>query len=518
MIEESASVGRKLLSGSVLRVGHLVAAGIASFFLMPFIVRHLGDRAYGFWSLIATLIGYYDLLDLGMSSAASQYLSIAIGRGDRTECRAVFNAGLRIKSLFGGIALLATGAIATAAPWLCHDPNDAHLFSKVIVILGISASLGFPAKVYGGVLAAEFRFDIQSWLAILQLAFRTGLVVWVMLAGGGLLGLAWATLFAMLPITVLQIWFARREASWCRIECRPMGLKRLKNLFSYSIHTFLAYLADILRFQVDTVVVSGFIGLVAVTHYRVAGILAQYYLQTLIVSIGMLQPVLSRFYGAANRAGLERLFFFGTKLSCCISVFVCLALIAWGKPFIARWMGVLYADAYRPLIVLSIAIFLDVSQKPSIDLLYATFKHRVYTYMNWAEGLLNLTCSLVLARPLGILGVATGTLIGAFVIRVVVQPWLVCRVTELQYGSYIRFVGTNILCCATLMFAAIITVSWGLQPNYVSLISSAACATSIYAITSWWLVLDQSERKRFTAAILHFSVNPMEFTPTVPTS
>ena len=517
MIEESASVGRKLLSGSLLRVGHLVAAGIASFCLMPFIVRHLGDRAYGFWSLTATFIGYYDLLDLGLSSAASQYLSIAIGRADQTECRAVFNASLRIQSLLGGIALLATGAMAAAAPWLCHDPNDAHLFWKVIVILGINASIGFPVKVYGGVLAVEFRFDIQSWLQILQLALRTGLVVSVLLTGGGLLGLAYATLLAMLPISVLQIWFARREASWCRIESKPMGLKRLKSLFSYSIHTFLAYLADILRFQVDTVVISGLIGLVAVTHYRVASVLAQYYLQILIVSIGMLQPVLSRFYGAANRAGLERLFFFGTKLSCCISVFVCFALIAWGKPFITRWMGVRYGDAYRPLILLSIAVFLDVSQKPSIDLLYATFKHRFYTYMNWAEGLLNLVCSLVLARPLGILGVATGTLIGAFLIRVVLQPWCVCKAAELKYGAYIRYVGKNILYCAVLMVAAITTVSWGLQPTYISLISSAACATSIYAIASWWLILDHAERKRFTNSIFRSSVNNVAYTSTVPT-
>ena len=68
--------------------------------------------------------------------------------------------------------------------------------------------------------------------------------------------------------------------------------------------------------------------------------------------------------------------------------------------------------------VLSLAVLLDVGQNPSISLLYATFKHRFYTYMNCAEGAINLVISLLLARPLGILGVALGTLIGAFIVRV----------------------------------------------------------------------------------------------------
>jgi len=511
------SVGRRLLSGSVLRVGNLIAAAIASFFLMPFIVHHLGDRVYGFWSLATVLIGYYDLLDFGLSSAVSQYLSVAIGLRDQAECRGVFNAALRIQSLLGGIALLATAAIAVVAPRFCHNLADAHLFWRIIAILGINTALSFPARVYGAVLGAEFRFDIQAGVAILGVALRTGLVVWVISAGWGLLALAWTTLFASLPVMVLQICFARREALWARIESGSMEVKRVKDLFSYSIYIFLAFVADVLRFQVDPIVISGLIGLVAVTHYRVAAGFTQYYLQILIVSVGMLHPVLSRFHAAGNQAGLEKLLFFGMKISCCISVFVCLALISWGKPFIARWMGTQYVDAYLPLVMLSLAVLLDVSQKPSIDLLYATFKHRFYTYMNWAEGILNLACSLALARPLGILGVAMGTFIAAFLIRAVVQPWWVCRVSGLAYAGYMRFLGRNLLYCGLLMGTATTIAAWGLRPNYLSLVSSAICATMIYVIASWWLVFNRREREQFRAAIANRDQDRDEFAATVAT-
>jgi O-antigen/teichoic acid export membrane protein len=501
MTAKFTQIGRRLLSGSVLQIGNLVATAVAAFCVMPFIVHHLGDRTYGFWALATSFIGYYSLLDFGLSSAVSQYMSMAIGRNDDAECRGVFNTALRINLLLCALALVVTGAIVAITPWFANTPRDARLFQSVIAILGVNAAISLPMRVYGGVLYTKFRFDIQSWITILSLVLRTGFIVWVILLGYGLLALAWVTLLASLPANMLQIFFARREASWARIESKAVELKIVKSLSSYSVYTFLAYIADTIRFQIDPLVISGLIGLVMVTHYRVAGVFAQYYMQMIIFSVGMLQPVFSRLHGAGDRPGIEKVFFFGTKLSSCISVFICLALVGWGKPFIARWMGSAYEDAYWPLVVLSLAVLLDVCQKPSIDLLYATFNHRFYTYTNWSEGLLNLAFSLALARPFGIVGVAMGTLIGAFLIRVVLQPWWVCRVNGISYGIYMRFIGRNLFFCSVLMGVAIGVSSWGLRPSYPFLIASATCATLLYGIGSWWVVFNSIEREYFKAAL-----------------
>ncbi len=188
---KTTSVGHKLLSGSMLRVVNLAASAMASFFLMPFIVHHLGDRFYGFWSLTAAFVGYYNLLDLGLSSAVSQYMCVALGEKDFAECRVVFNTALRLQLLIGGAALVVTLALVAVTPQLCLDhPEEIPLFRSVIAILGINAAIGFPARVFWAALEAELRFDIQSWLANLALVLRTGLVIAAMWAGGGLLALA----------------------------------------------------------------------------------------------------------------------------------------------------------------------------------------------------------------------------------------------------------------------------------------------------------------------------------------
>src|SRR5208282_4640370 len=244
-----------------------------------------------------------------------------------------------------------------------------------------------------------------------------------------------------------------------------------------------------------------------------ASVFTRYYIDIIVCVIGIIQPVLSRLHGAQDRRSLEKVFFFATRASLCISVFIGFSLICWGKPFIARWMGVKYQDAYWPLVVLSLAVLLDVGQNPSIALLYATFKHRFYTYLNCAEGLINLGFSLALARPLGVLGVALGTLIGAFLVRVVAQPFWVCKASGLHYGDYMRFLGGTLLRCGGLMGAVIAITAWGLRPCYSWLVSSAICATIIYAAGSWLVVFNRPEREQLLAVITSRSKKRDELAP-----
>src|SRR6202167_4528414 len=212
-----SSVGRRLLSGSVLQMGNLVATAITAFCLMPFVVHHLGDRIYGFWALALSFIGYYSLLDFGLSSAVSQYMSLAIGRNDDAECRGVFNTALRINLLLGCIALFVTAVIVAVTPWFSHNPADGHLFQNVIAILGVNAAIGLPVRVYGGVLYTKFRFDIQSWLTFLGFGLCPGVFFLVVFLCFGFFAFGVGTLFSTFPTKNPQILFPKRGSLGARI-------------------------------------------------------------------------------------------------------------------------------------------------------------------------------------------------------------------------------------------------------------------------------------------------------------
>src|SRR5271167_113020 len=99
---------RKLASGSALRLTVTFGTAVTSFLIMPFVVHTLGDSLYGIWTVVATFVGYYGVLELGLSRAVSRYAAAALGAGDHEECNRVFNTALRIYMVLGAVVLILT--------------------------------------------------------------------------------------------------------------------------------------------------------------------------------------------------------------------------------------------------------------------------------------------------------------------------------------------------------------------------------------------------------------------------
>src|SRR5258708_33396433 len=74
------------------------SAGVA-FFLSPFVVHHLGNVAYGVWTLVISLISYMGLLDLGLRGALVRYASRRKAQGDDLSVNSTVSAALSLRLL-----------------------------------------------------------------------------------------------------------------------------------------------------------------------------------------------------------------------------------------------------------------------------------------------------------------------------------------------------------------------------------------------------------------------------------
>jgi hypothetical protein len=85
--------------------------------LMPFTVRHLGTSQYGLWMLVASLTGYFQLLDLGYGNGLVRHVADADARGDMPGINRLLST---FAVLYAGLGLLAAAGIAvlifTAVP------------------------------------------------------------------------------------------------------------------------------------------------------------------------------------------------------------------------------------------------------------------------------------------------------------------------------------------------------------------------------------------------------------------
>lgn len=496
------SSSRKVVLGAALRTGNLAANAVVSLLMMPFVVRMLGDRMYGIWVLVGAFVGYYGLVDLGLSSAVTRHLSAAVGAKDYDACNRVYNTSLRLFTGLGLVVLALACGFALASSKFARTPADAAVFWKLILILGLSLALDFPSKVYNGFLYAYLHIHLLASLDLLSLVLRTALIIAVLLRGHHVVAMAIVVLLGTLPAKILPLFYVHKTLPFLQFGWHQWDRATAKSLFSYGASSFVIRIADLLRFQVDAPVVAGFVGLAAVTHYKVAGTLTQYFVQLMQAATEAFPSIFSRHEGAKDYDALKRVFFFGSKISACSAAFIAFGLIAWGRPFITRWMGHRYLDAYPCLVVLVTGWIFGLAQSPSVQLLFGISKHKFFAWFNSMEGGANLVLSILLARKYGILGVALGTMIPMLVTKIVIQPVYVCWVASINYFDYVRRMGRTLaVILVALLIPLLLTLKF-VAPNYKTLAAVGLLSAIAYVLVLWFLEFTPAETKMLERAIL----------------
>ena len=146
---------------------------VVPFFLMPFVVRHLGAVTYGVWILAVSTVSYLNLLDLGLRSAIIRYVSKGQTEGKVDEARSAIGAALWFRLLIAaGVAGLSI-ALAFAFPHFFKIPRDLQHAAQVTVLLcALGVAISLLAGVFGGVLSAISRFDVLSSISVGQTVAR----------------------------------------------------------------------------------------------------------------------------------------------------------------------------------------------------------------------------------------------------------------------------------------------------------------------------------------------------------
>lgn len=491
---------KKLARGSGSRVLRMVVLAGIGFFIMPFTIHHLGTQEYGIWATALAFLGYYSFLDLGLAGAVFTHIAYAFGRDDHEEARNIYGAGVWI---YSGISLLLTLAtiVLAAAVYLLHYTHGREL-AIVLLILGLSTASSFGMRVPFGTLSAGQHFDITAWVLILTGVLRAIGTVIILEAHHGVVALAWLGVVAAIPANAIVIWNVHHKFPFLKIFSWPRWHSpTARKLFRFGGPVLIGQIADRVRFQTDTLTVSFFVGLAAVTHYSVASTLALYYVDALAAIVGVLGPVLSMQKSVNDDAGFERSYFYGTRVALVTSAFIAFGMIAWSRDFIVRWMGHSFIDIYPVVVILSIAVFLETSQSTSVNALYASLHHKAYAVLNISEAIANLILSLVLVRPYGMIGVAVGTLIPSIVFRGIVQPIVVERILHISSRkTALLYLRTGSRAAAFLVVPWLITY-FCIAPNYPHLVLVGALSVIAYAVPMWWLEFNALGADRILAMV-----------------
>jgi O-antigen/teichoic acid export membrane protein len=426
---------RLLLRGSALHAAAFVVELVASFILMPFLIHRLGERGYGIWAIIGTIIAQLWILDIGLASTAQRYLANATGRGAETEVSRIYTTAVLMFWMIGAIAF---GVVLAILPFagFWFAPAEAAEFRVALTIAGLNVMLTFPFAVVSGLLNARLRVDLTVSAGIIGTFARVGLIYLFVVDGWGMVGVAAATVLATLLTRAVVTIAKRKVAPEIRFRFSLWDRAGAVDMLGFGKYILLIRLAELLRYRSYSLVIAPILGVEAVARFSVASRMADAFSGLIVRLTTVAGPVFAAYAGRGDIAAIRRAYLLVSELCAALVGIATAGIIVFGERFITLWLGAGFQDSYRTLVPLIIGMMALGLQAPSRDVLGALYKHPFDAKTNVIEAMASVALTLVLLPALGLPGAGVAAAAAMMVNKGVILPIYVCRQLDLPRGRY----------------------------------------------------------------------------------
>lgn len=483
------------IRSSVARILFMIISIGIAFFMMPFVIRKLGDTWYGILTLVQVLTGYYYFADLGLASAVSRYVTLYVSKKDFKNTNIIINTSLAIYVAMAFFICFLTMTSAYFAGYFVPDKAILQIVRIMIVIMGLNLAMEFPFKAFAGIMGAFMRYDLLSVSHLGTLILSTILTVMFLNMGYGVIALSVIGFICSQVSNIIFYRIAKYLFPGMSIRKEYFRKDRMRELFGYSVWSFVMQIGDQLRFRVDSFVIGWALGAVYVTHFSIGASVASYLLVFIFRATNFLTPLFTKYYAEGDNEAIRSKLLLATKVNTILAAFGGGLIIIVGESFLTRWVGTQYLDTYPVLVILTVAVILEAIQTPANNVLMAIAKHRFFAIINTGEGLCNLAISIALVKRYGMLGVALGTLVPLVVSRLIVMPIYLARCIGLSFWRF--YANIAVLVPVTAMYLLgvyLATESLFNLPRYDKLIVLCFISVPIYMLLIIFLFLDKSER------------------------
>jgi O-antigen/teichoic acid export membrane protein len=475
---------RSLLANAAVNWAGFAANLAVAFFLFPVLVHGLGQRRYGVWWLVESILAYLMLFDLGVAAAVVRYVARFGATGDQDRLNRIFSTSVCTFAVAGGVVFAVALALAFPGMGLLDVSPDLLTESRwLLALLGFNLAVGLPLSVFPCVLDGLGRFPAKTVIRTAGLLLRSGLFLAVLAAGGGLIELGVVITGCNLLEHLAMAVAARHYLPGLRFSVRLADRATFRTIRGYSLDAFLAMLAGRVSCQTDALVIGAFLAPESITLFAVAGRLIEYAKSSLRAATTVLTPAVSALEARGDDRAIRRMLLNSTRYVLWLILPVQAGLLLLGKPFLALWMGREYAErSYPTLAILALPLALALSQSVSGRILYGIGKLRWFARLALAEALVNLLLSVALVVPLGVEGVALGTAVPSLLSSLALVVYI-SRQVRVGVGEYVRrsFAGPAAL--AALLAGAWGAVAWWSPPaSWGALLATGGAGLACYGV------------------------------------
>ena len=493
----------QLKAGVVLNYVVIILNTVVGLLYTPYMLRMMGQSEYGLYSLVASVIAYLTVLDLGFGNAIVRYTAKFRAEKKTEEQYEMFGMFFLLYLVIGIIAFgIGLGLYFNVGTLFGNTMTAVELDRARIMMLLLVANLAFtfPMSIWGSIIQAYEDFVFQKSLNIFRIILNTAVMICLLHFGYKAVAMVVVqTIFNVLTL-VLNFIYCRRKLNihiYFRFKHFHWGF--LKEVAIYSFWIFLNAIMDRVYWSTGQFVLGAMVGTAAVAVFAIAIQLEGMYMQfSTAISSVFLPKVTAMVATNRSRKEISDLFIRTGRIQYIVLAYILSGFIIFGRQFIELWAGAGYSDAYIISLLFFIPLTVPLIQNLGITILQARNEMKFRSVLYIIIALVSLAMQIVLTRYFGGIGCAMGVS-GALVVgQILIMNVYYQRRQDLDIKTFWKEISKMSIIPIVLIFSSMLVIrhffaldSWG------KLILGIAAFSLVYIPLFFRFSMTDDERNLF---------------------
>lgn len=496
---------KKLYYNSITGTSLYALNIIIMFIISPIIVKSLGNRDYGIWEMIMSMVGYMGLLDMGIGPALLRFVAVSHTRNDRQELQDMISSAVVFFVLIGFVAVTCLVGLSFHPGLLIGKEHvDADYISAVIVLFAVNTGLMFPLNVFTAILmGVQHHFLINTTRGLFGVV-RSVIVYYLLLRypGKGLIMLAlMEPIFNLLQFSVYAV-ALQRDASIPRFSISACSLAKMRELFKYGSKSATLMVASRVQNASIPFVISAVLGVSSIVYYTMPNRLIDY-AKGLSHAMGF--PLTPYFASqmTSNDQDSVRNSWLQTSLALqIITNAMPLFILFCGEPFLSIWIGKEYGIAGRGVLYCLVAALFVESVAPNASRILMASGHHGRAAVMWLIlAVISIPLAIVGAANFGVTGVALGSTT-ALIVGNLVTLHMACNDVGVTIWEYLKHTYMRLVIPLLVLTFLLWMSGMMLSPvNYLNMALQVCLCGFMYLVAVWFITLNGENRSRISNQI-----------------
>ena len=458
------------------------------FIILPFLIGQLGRETYGFWTLIVASVGYFLVLDIGVSGAIGRLIAAHRAKDDIRAINAVLSTTLVLLCGVSVVVFVLSFLLRFPFFWLFEvpEPQKADI-AMTLLVMGFGSALYFPPLAAHAFLWGYERFDALNGVEIPTVLLRTGLTLWLIQSGSHLVELAWIVVGVSVAGYVARI----AACFWIEPRLRPR-LSLFSRAITKDVFSFGAWFSVLTFFRSATPNIAPFVvghtlGAAPVTTFTIPRLLVGYTTWVMVSATQVAAPKAAVHHFGENRSAQQALFIEGSRYNWAFTLFFLGGAIFLGYPLLSLWQSSPQPEEYRLLLILMAGELIPLSQWVTYYTAVSMGQHRRLAEFALAEAITIVILAYAFSRWWGLEGAAAAVAISAFIFRGILQVVYGCRLVGTPVARYMRLVFVPVAIAALPPFAAVGALAAWLKPiSWLELFVAGGVYAGLFSLVMAW--------------------------------